>query len=267
MGTSEREDHEELSAKPSMKEDPFHVIYSHGLGDTSVRDTRLHLEAECSDAERETFGNLLNGQDAMLLVYKGEVLLTGRQNNHVAVLDRVTTWRSTIIVPQSHAWPVNPFDSQNYLLAILNNRPYIPHEAPDGAPTLDTCEYDWWFLLTILGKPHYDDKKVSKERNIHWHRMCQDPHHELEDWAEFLHRKKDDKAQHHRASHDEPANSIYVNMSPAGPSGLTTTMPSLSYPPPPPHHWHQAYEGASLTSQPPTLAYTPGYSGWFGPPS
>ncbi len=36
-----------------------------------------------------------------------------------------------------------------------------------------------WFLLALLGKL-YDDKIASKERNICWHRMRQDPYHELD---------------------------------------------------------------------------------------
>ncbi|PBK62477.1 hypothetical protein ARMSODRAFT_980741 [Armillaria solidipes] len=210
----------------------------------------------------------LDQSDAMLLAYEGEVLNWRphwEQNNHVAVTDRVTAWRSTIAVAQSHTLPVHPFDSEQPLLAILNNRPYVPPDALDNAPTLDTRD-DRWFLLT-LRKPRYDDKKKSRKRNIRRHYVRQDPHHEPEDWVDFLRRKRDEEAQHHHASRDESANSIYVNMSPVGPSGLTTTMPSQSNRPPQPHHWHQAYQAASPTSQPSTLAFAAGYLGWFGPPS
>ncbi|SJL13986.1 uncharacterized protein ARMOST_17438 [Armillaria ostoyae] len=206
--------------------------------------------------------NPLNEREAMMLAYEGEVL-----NNHVAVTERVAAWKSEISVVQSHAPPVHPFDSEQRLLAILNNTPYVPPDIPDDAPTLDPREYDRWLLLTLLGKPRYDDKKASKERNIRWHHMRQDPHREPEDWADFLRSKRDNEVQHHRAGRDEPSDNIYVNMSPVSPSGLTTTMPSLSYPPPQPHHWHQAYEAASPTSQPPTFAFAAGYPDWFGPPS
>ncbi|SJL13959.1 uncharacterized protein ARMOST_17411 [Armillaria ostoyae] len=201
----------------------------------------------------------LNERELMMLAYEGEVLMT--------VTERVTAWRSAITVARSHAPPVHPFDSEQRLLAILNNMPYIPPNVPDDAPTLDAHDYDRWFLLTLLGKPRYDDKKASKERNIRWHRMRQDPHHEPEDWADFIRRKRDDEAQHHRASRDEPNNVIYDHMSPVGPSGLTTTMPSQSNPPPQSHHRHQAYEATSPTLQPPTFAFAAGYSDWFVPPS
>ncbi|KAK0221166.1 hypothetical protein EDD85DRAFT_1028387 [Armillaria nabsnona] len=206
--------------------------------------------------------NSLDQRGAMMLAYEGEVL-----NNHVAVADRVTAWRNTVTVARSHAPPVHLFDSEQRLLAILNDRPYIPPDIPDDAPTLDAHDYDRWFLLTLLGKPRYGDRKASKERNIRWHRIRQDPHHEPEDWADFLHRKRDNEAQHHHASHDEPTNDIYDNMPSANPSGLMTTMPSQSYPPLQPHHQLQRYQAASPTSQPPTLAFAAGYLGWFGPPS
>ncbi len=218
--------------------------------------------------------NSLDQRGAMMLAYEGKVLVSElnwrahwEQNNHVAVTERVTVWRNTVTVARSHAPPVHLFDSEQRLLAILNDRPYIPPDIPDDAPTLDTHDYDRWFLLTLLGKPRYDDKKASKERNIRWHRMRQDPHHEPEDWADFLHRKRDNEARHHRASRDEPTNDIYDNMPSASPLGLTMTMPSQSYPPLQPHHKLQRYQAASPTSQPPTLAFAPGYLGWFGPPS
>ncbi len=150
------------------------------------------------------------------------------QNNHVVVTEHVTAWRSEISVAHSHAPPVPPFDSEQCLLAILNDRPYIAPDAPDDGPTLDTREYDQWFLSTLLGRPHYDYKKESKEQNIRWHYMCQDPRHEPEDWANFLRRKRDNETQHHRASANELTSAIYSNPAPVSPSGLTTTMPSQS---------------------------------------
>ncbi|PBK62453.1 hypothetical protein ARMSODRAFT_964143 [Armillaria solidipes] len=220
----------------------------------------------------------LNEREAMMLAYEGEVLVSEsnslqnwrahwEQNNRVAVTERVAAWKSEISVVQSHAPPVHPFDSEQRLLAILNNSPYIPPDIPDDAPTLDPREYDRWFLLTLLGKPRYDDKKASKERNIRWHRMRQDPHREPEDRVDFLRSKRDNETQHHRAGRDEPTDYTYIHMSPVSTSGLTTMTPSQSYPPPQSDRWHQAYEAASPMSQPPTLAFAAGYSGWFGPPS
>ncbi|KAK0221097.1 hypothetical protein EDD85DRAFT_983313 [Armillaria nabsnona] len=186
--------------------------------------------------------NPLSQREAMMLAYEGEVLnwrAHWGQNNHVAVTEHVTAWRSAITVAQSHVSPVHPFDSQKRLLAILN-RLYVPHKAPDGAPTLDTSEYDQRFLLTFLGKPRYDDKKASKEQNIRWHRMRQDPHHKPKYWADsdFLHSKRDDETQHHHPSRDEPANSIYVNVT-GRPIGVDDddakpTVSSASAPPPAP---------------------------------
>ncbi len=118
----------------------------------------------------------LNGRDAMLLVYEGEVLVSAlnsiiwrvhwEQNNHVAVTERVTAWRSEISVAQNYAPPVHPFDSEQRLLVIPNDRPYIAPDTPDDALALDTREYDRWFLFTLLGKPRYDNKKASKERDV-----------------------------------------------------------------------------------------------------
>ncbi|PBK90495.1 hypothetical protein ARMGADRAFT_1032502 [Armillaria gallica] len=111
---------------------------------------------------------LLNEREAMMLAYEGEVLnwrAYWEQNNHVAVTKLVTAWRSAITVAQRHVPPVHPFNSGQCLLVILNNMPYIPPDAPDNAPTLDPCDYDWWFLLT-LRKPRYDDKKALKECNV-----------------------------------------------------------------------------------------------------
>ncbi|PBK62446.1 hypothetical protein ARMSODRAFT_964140 [Armillaria solidipes] len=71
--------------------------------------------------------------------------------------------------------------------------------------------------------------------------------------------KRDDRTQHHCASRDEQRNTTYDNTASISPSGLTTTMPSQSYPPPQSHHQRQAYPPASPTSQPPTLVLPAGY--------
>ncbi|SJL13969.1 uncharacterized protein ARMOST_17421 [Armillaria ostoyae] len=205
----------------------------------------------------------LNEREAMMLAYEGEVLVKQSRSGHRT---RCSLEERDICRTESCA-ACTPLRLRATLARDPEQHAVRPSRHPDDAPTLDTREYDRWFLLTVLGKPRHDDKKVSKERNVPWHYMCQDPHHELEDCVDFLHSKRDNEVQHHRASRDEPANSIYVNMSPVGPSGLTTTMPSQSYPPPQPHYWDQAHGATSPTSQPPTLAFAAGYSGWFGPPS
>ncbi|PBK62490.1 hypothetical protein ARMSODRAFT_964170, partial [Armillaria solidipes] len=74
-----------------------------------------------------------------------------------------------------------------------------------------------------------------------------------------LRSKRDNRTQHHRASRDEPKNTIYDNTASISPSGLTTTTPSQSYPPPQFHHQLEAYPLASPTSQPPTLVLPAGY--------
>ncbi len=220
----------------------------------------------------------LDHRGAMMLAYEGEVLVSEskcimnwrahwEQNNHVAVTERVTAWRSTVTVAGNHAPPVHPFDSEQCLLAILTDRPYIPLDVPGDTPTLDPREYDRWFLLTLLGKPRYDDKNASKERNVRWHQMRQDSYHEPEDWADFLRSKRDNEIQYHRAGRDKPTDNTYVNMSPVGLSGLTTTMPSLSYPPPPPYHQLQRYQAAFPMQPPSFLALRTVYqTSWFEPP-
>ncbi|SJL13956.1 uncharacterized protein ARMOST_17408 [Armillaria ostoyae] len=125
----------------------------------------------------------LNGRDEMLRVYKGEVL-----NNHVAVTKRVTAWRSEISVAQSHALSVHPANS-------TMRRPSIVANMTGG-----------FYYITLLGTPRYDGKKETKERNVPWHYMRQDPRHEPKDWADFLRSKRDDETQHHGASRDEPTN-------------------------------------------------------------
>ncbi|PBK90424.1 hypothetical protein ARMGADRAFT_1166856 [Armillaria gallica] len=148
-------------------------------------------------SRNRTIETPLNERDAMMLAYEGK-------NNHVAVTESVTAWRSAVTVTGSHAPPVHPFHSEQRLLAIPNDRPYIPPDVLYDAPALDPREYGRWFLLTLLGKPRYDDK----ERNI----------------------QRDDEARYHRAGRDEPTKDIYNNMPSASPSGLTTMMPSQSYP-------------------------------------
>ncbi|KAK0196256.1 hypothetical protein F5146DRAFT_1176549 [Armillaria mellea] len=192
---------------------------------------------------------------AMVLVFQGEVL-----SEHLAIHERVTAWRGQISVAHSHTPPVHTFDSERPLLAKI-----LP-DVPDDAPALDPTEYKRWLLDTLLGQQRRDDKKASRERNISWLYMRQDPCHEPEDCMDFLRWKEDDEAQHHRVCRDAPNNNIYSNIPSVGPSGLTMTMPSPPNPPPQSYHWDQAYEATSLASQPPTRAFA-GYPGWFGPPS
>ncbi|KAK0481135.1 hypothetical protein EDD18DRAFT_1468249 [Armillaria luteobubalina] len=165
----------------------------------------------------------LDHRGTIMLVYQGEVL-----DAHLAVTDRVNAWLSKVPVVRSRAPHVHAFDSERRLLAILNNTPHIPASAPDDAPTLDPGEYRRWLRDARLKGQRSKDKEASRERNVRWHQMRQDPHHDPEDWADFQRRKRDDKAQHHRAGRDEPINSIYGNMPSVGPSGSTTTTPSRS---------------------------------------
>ncbi|KAK0221145.1 hypothetical protein EDD85DRAFT_862034, partial [Armillaria nabsnona] len=85
-----------------------------------------------------------------------------------------------------------------------------------------------WFPLTLLGKPHYDDRKASEERKILWRLTHHDPYTEPDDWENFIQGKKNERTQNHRASRDKPTNTIYDNTASISPSGLTTTMPSQS---------------------------------------
>ncbi len=170
---------------------------------------------------------------------------------------------TTSAVVPSHAPPIRPFDSHRRVFSYLNDEPYTPGEAPDDAPTLDTLahEYDRWFLLTLLGKC----RKASEGRKILWRLVHHDPYTEPNDWEDFLRSKRDNRTQHHRASRDEPKNTIYDNMASVGPLGLTTMMPNQSYSPPQSHHQREAYPLASPTSQPPTLVLPAGYPRSFGP--
>ncbi len=65
-----------------------------------------------------------------------------------------------------------------------------------------------------------------------------------EDWADFLRRKRDEETWNHRAGRDELTSAIYSNPAPVSPSGLTTTMPSQSYPQPQPHYWHPGIQSS-----------------------
>ncbi|KAK0461495.1 hypothetical protein IW261DRAFT_1428532 [Armillaria novae-zelandiae] len=187
----------------------------------------------------------LDHRRAMLLVYQGEVLnwrAHWEQRYHVAVTRRVTAWRSSVPVVQSHLPPVHPFDWEQRLLAILDNRQYSPADVPDDAPTLDAGEYEQWLKMTLIKRQRHHDKEASsKERNIHWHQMWQDLHHEPEDWADFQRRKREVEAQHYRARRDAPTNTISGDMPSVGPSGSTTIMPSQANPPTDFHHRHQVW--------------------------
>ncbi|KAK0468877.1 hypothetical protein IW261DRAFT_1013936 [Armillaria novae-zelandiae] len=196
-------------------------------------------------------------RDAMIIAYKGEILI-----KHVAVTERVTAWRSQIPVARSHAQPVHPC-----LLAVLDDTPYIPANTLDDVLTLDVCGYEQRLQVISQEEDRRHDKEASKEHNVHWHQMRQNLQHKPKNWADFLCRKGDEEAQHHRTSHDRLTNTIYTNTAPVGPSGLTTIMPNQSYPPPQPVHWHQAYEAVSPTSQRAMSAFAAGSSGGFGPPS
>ncbi|KAG7441047.1 uncharacterized protein BT62DRAFT_556025 [Guyanagaster necrorhizus] len=168
-------------------------------------------------------------------------------------------WRSNIDVVPSHAPPMHPFDSDQRRLSILNDGSYVPGEAPDDAPTLNAREWDRWFLLTLLGKQRYDDRKASEEREVLWHAIHHDPLTEPNDWLDFMCSKRDDETQHHRTSRDEHPNNIYDNMTSVSPSGLATTMPDHSYPPPLPHHQQEAHQTTYSASPPPSLAFDDGY--------
>ncbi|KAK0196275.1 hypothetical protein F5146DRAFT_1133770 [Armillaria mellea] len=168
------------------------------------------------------------------LAYEGE-------KHHVAVSDRVMAWRESITVVPNHTPPIHPFDSHRRVFSFFNDEPYTPGEAPDDAPTLEALarQYDRWFLLTLLGKFRYDDRKASEGRN------------------DFRGGQTNERTQHRRASRDEPTNTIYDNTASISPSALTMTVPGQSYPPPQHQHQLQAYP-ASPTSQTPTLGLAAG---------
>ncbi|KAK0481158.1 hypothetical protein EDD18DRAFT_1359920 [Armillaria luteobubalina] len=215
---------------------------------------------DVGDFTVRAMGDPMYERDAMILAYGGEVL-----RDHVVVTKRVTAWRNSIPVVQSHGPPVHPFDSEQRSLAIPDGTLYILADSPDNAPTLDASEYEQWLQMAVSKQQRRHDKEASKERDLRWHQMRQDPHREPEDWVDLQRRNRDNKAQHHRARSDEHTNNVYNHTSPVGPSGLTATMPGLPYPPlqPGPRQEPQQYETAS-----PTLPYPTGrYMSWFGPRS
>ncbi|KAK0209498.1 hypothetical protein IW262DRAFT_1498330 [Armillaria fumosa] len=200
----------------------------------------------------------LDGGVVQLLACQGEVL-----DNHAAVCDRVRAWRNNIDVVPSYSQPIHPFDAHRRVFSFFNDEPYTPGEAPEDAPAIKALihEYDRWFLLTLLRKFRYDDAKASEAQNIFWRLVHHDPYTEPYDCEDFMRGKRDHETQNHRASRDEPTNNIYNNIPSAGPSGLTRTTPSQSYPPPQPHYWYQAYETTSRVSQPSTRPFAAGYPG------
>ncbi|PBK62487.1 hypothetical protein ARMSODRAFT_1024898 [Armillaria solidipes] len=202
----------------------------------------------------------LNKRGALLLACERDVL-----RNHAAVNDRVTAWRNNVSVVPNHTPPIHPFDSHRRVFSFLNDEPYTPGETTDDAPTLDAREYDRWFLLTLLGKPRYDGRKALEERKILWRLVHHDPYTEPDDWEDFMRSKRDNRTQRHRASRDEPTNHVYSNTASVSPSGLTTTMPSQSYPPPQPHYWNRMHSVPSPTLQPPLLVLDAGYPGVLAP--
>ncbi len=137
----------------------------------------------------------------------------------------------------------------------MSAEPYTPGEVPDDALTLYRHEYVMWFLSTLLGKPHYDDRKISEERKILWrlvyHGPCTEPYN----------KRDDSRTQHHQSRWTDKA--IYNNTTSVSPSGMTTTTPSQSYHPPQSHHQLQVYPPAFPTSQSPTLVLPAGYSRSF----
>ncbi|PBK62481.1 hypothetical protein ARMSODRAFT_980745 [Armillaria solidipes] len=161
-----------------------------------------------------------------------------------------------IAVVPSHAPPVHPFDSHRHVFSFLIDEPYTPGEATKDAPTLGAREWGRWFLLTLFGKPRYDDRKASEERNILWRLVHHGPRTEPDDWEDLMRSRRDDRTQHQRW-----ANQLHIQQYAAvSPSGLTATTPSQSHPPPQTHHELQAYPSAS-----PTPVLLAGCHGSFGP--
>ncbi|KAK0433271.1 hypothetical protein EV421DRAFT_1741718 [Armillaria borealis] len=62
--------------------------------------------------------------------------------------------------------------------------------------------------------------KASEEWKILWRLVHHDPQTEPNDWEDFLHSKRDGRTHHHRASCDEPTNTIYDNMTSVSPLGV-----------------------------------------------
>ncbi|KAK0467474.1 hypothetical protein IW261DRAFT_1426571 [Armillaria novae-zelandiae] len=180
---------------------------------------------------------LLDEGIVQLLACQRQVL-----EDHAAVSDRVRAWRNNIAVVPSHSPLIHPFDTHRRVFSFFNDEQYAPGEAPEDAPGLKalTHGYDRWFLLTLLGKFRYDDRKASEGRSILWRLVPHDPYTEPDDCEDFMHAKRDHETRNHRASRDEPTNDTYNNIPSAGPSGLTRTMPGQSYPPRRRRYWHKA---------------------------
>ncbi|PBK90528.1 hypothetical protein ARMGADRAFT_299518 [Armillaria gallica] len=217
-----------------------------------------------------TLESTLDERGVLLLACEGEVL--------VSLLNSVIEFKNSLVAEKSrdHQRSGYGLEEQNYCYTeqcaayppirfappcvfIPERRAIYPRRSPDDVPTLEVHEYDRWFLLTLLGKPCNDNRKASEERKILWRLVHHDPCTKPDDWADFLCSKRDNRTQHHRASCNELANTIYDNMASIGPSGLTTTMPSQSSPLLRPHHQLQTYQPVSPTSQPPTLVLPAGY--------
>ncbi len=195
------------------------------------------MPRECSGSEGKGFGNLAGREGCGLrgrIIRKCIKLQIGE-----VIQPSPTEWQPGGTVTQSHTPHVHPFDSHKRLLAILNDRPYLSLEPPDDTPTFNARECNRCFLSTLLVLPYYDDRKATEKRNILWHDMRHDPHHESEDWEDFKQSKRNSESQHYRTSHDELAKTIFNNTASAGPSGLTTTVPNHSFPSlQPRHHRH-----------------------------
>ncbi|KAK0209534.1 hypothetical protein IW262DRAFT_1302245 [Armillaria fumosa] len=172
--------------------------------------------------------------------------------NYAAVSDRVRAWRNNIAVVPSHSQPIHPFDAHHGVFSFFNDEPYTP-EASEDTSTLKAL------IHKCDRKFRYDDAKASERRNIVWRLVHHDPYTEPYDCEDFMHGKRDKRIQNHHASRDEPTNDIYNNTPSAGPSGLTTMMPSQPYPQPQSLQHLQAYTPAPPTSQSATLGLSAGY--------
>ncbi|KAK0468888.1 hypothetical protein IW261DRAFT_1426082 [Armillaria novae-zelandiae] len=124
-------------------------VWTYTLGSPLIATSQINLFGVGNVAawRKRVMGYPMYERDAMMLAYEGEVLnwrAHWKQRDHVAVTERVTTWRSQILVIQGHALPVHPFESEQRFLASLNNPPYTPSDGPDDALTHKalTREYD-----------------------------------------------------------------------------------------------------------------------------
>ncbi|PBK90506.1 hypothetical protein ARMGADRAFT_1082754 [Armillaria gallica] len=184
--------------------------------------------------------------------------------NHATVRDRVTAWRNNVAVVPSREPPIHPSDSHRHVFSFLNDELYTPGEVLDDASTVDAHEYDRSFLLTLLGKPRYYNRKASEEQKILWRLVQHDLYIKPDNWEDFLRSKRDKMTQNHRAGRDEPTNTIYDNTASVSPSGLTTTMPSQLNPLPQ-HHCHGARPATSPMLRPPLLTLDAVYPGTLAP--